>query len=71
MEFGFASGLLGSCFGAFWCAADGALQNQGPLGGDGLMTRAGNRPRLLLHNVDRVDRVFWGVSFGRWYACDA
>lgn len=45
----------------FWCAAGGALQHQGPLGGDGLMTRVGNRPRLLLHDVDRVDRVFWGV----------
>lgn len=56
--------------GVVWCAAGGALQNQGSLGGDGLMTRAGNRPRLLLHDVDRVDRVFWGW-FGRWYACDA
>lgn len=46
--------------GVVWCAAGGALQNQGSLGGDGLMTRAGNRDRLLLHNVDRVDRVFLG-----------
>lgn len=56
----------------FWCAAGGALhalQNQGSLGGDGLMTRAGNWPRLLLHNVDRADRVFWGVSFGRSLVC--
>lgn len=42
VEFGFASGLLGSCSVQRWRFAESRV-----VGGDGLMTRAGNQPRSL------------------------